>query len=147
MKKLAIVAALLLVAFTACKKEEEQQEQPAQEYITADFSVKTGGYWGVTGYYSSGDISGRPAYGFIEDHLSVVVFDASIKAEQYVWEWGDGEQTYNCATYPDYQKKYSYYNRRYNNHTYAEPGTYTVTLTVANGDGETDCKSKTVTIL
>lgn len=128
MKKLAIVAALLLVAFSGCKKEDEDK-------LTADFSVKVG-YWGSV-----------PENTLIEtaDNLSVIVYDESNKAESYLWEWGDGESKYGVEPYYDSR---SDYNRHYcNTHRYSESGTYTITLTVSNGDGETDCKSKTVTIL
>ena len=124
--------AAMLVAFTACKKDEEEEK------LTADFSVKVG-------YFGYIDENTYPRFlNQTADNLSVIVFDESNKAESYFWEWGDDESGYGVeipesATYES--------ARGFNTHRYSEPGIYTITLTVSNGEGKTDCKSKTVTIL
>lgn len=143
MKKMAIVAAMLLVAFCGCKKDEPEQEQPQPEYLTADFKAKVGYY--LSAYESVGGIS----FNRRQDPLGVVVYDLSTKAESYLWEWGDGESTrgkiewtgYHVYDEEDCKTCYG------NTHLYSEPGTYTITLTVSNGDGETDVKCKTIDIL
>ena len=134
MKKIALIAAVLLVTFSGCKKDAEQQEQPAQEYLTADFSVKPGS---VLIPYES--VSGT-SYVEQQDHLGVIVYNKSIKSDTYHWEWGDGKSDYGIIITGIDSKGRS-------THTYSEPGTYTITLTVANGEGETDYTSKTITIL
>jgi hypothetical protein len=115
MNKLAIIAAIMLMALTACKKE-----------ITADFDVKLG-------YYTFG---GR--YDPFEDQRSVIVIDKSTNADTYLWEWGDGGSNLGI-------NKHS--NKKYNSHSYDKADIYTISLTVANSEGETAYASKTITIL
>lgn len=141
MKKLAIVAALLLVAFTACKKDEEEDK------LTADFSVKVGYSINIHDYGTSYEGEDVLFAESVQNQLCVVVYDLSKNADSYLWEWGDGETSHGISNrlldlHDEYDGVF-----RINQHEYAEPGIYTITLTVANGDGETDCKSKTVTIL
>ena len=149
MKKLAIVAAILLVAFTACKKEESTHHTQIPEYLTADFSVVVGktatveSFVDYNGYYNENVI-------YTTDHLGVVVYDSSKLATSYLWEWGDGNSSYDIIT-STYTSHVEYGDRvettNFNTHKYSAPGTYTITLTVANGEGETDVASKTITIL
>lgn len=150
MKRLAFIAAVRLVAFSACKKNEpEQVQQPQEEnkYPTAEFSVEVGlGFNGevVAGYY---DVE--------ENHLSVIVTNQSSNASTYLWEWGDNESDYGVDCFPrrgdivpDHpESRYLKDGGCYNSHLYREAGTYTITLTVANGEGLTDCKSKTITLI
>ena len=130
MKKLAIIAAIMLVAFTACKKEEEEQQK--NEPI-ANFEMKIGYYWNsslgweykrlydVNGSYL-GDSQNNPRY--------VGIHNTSEKADSYQWEWGDGK--YDARTHPE--------------HLYDQAGTYTITLTAENADGYSSTKSKIITV-
>ena len=116
MKKLAIVAALLLVAFTACKKEEQQEQK--NEPI-ANFEIRINQYYDGSWWQS--------AY---ESSLYVGIRNLSENADSYQWEWGDGK--YDGRTHP--------------RHQYNSAGTYTITLTAENSDGYTSTKSKTITV-
>ncbi|MDT8357568.1 MAG: PKD domain-containing protein, partial [Methanomicrobiaceae archaeon] len=63
--------------------------------------------------------------------LDVTFTDTSLDATSWVWNFGDG--TTSSTENPS--------------HTYAEPGTYTVTLTARSVDGYTDTASAGITVL
>lgn len=72
MKKIAFIAAVLLLTATACTKDGNP---------IADFDVKIGEYY-----------SHPPYQGYIleKSNTGVRVKDRSWNADTYLWEWGDG---------------------------------------------------------
>jgi PKD repeat protein len=71
---------------------------------------------------------------FSQGPLTVIFWNTSTYSESDSWNFGDN----NTATFPGYPFQSPA-------HTYAEPGTYTVTFTVENSAG-TDTLSKTITV-
>lgn len=69
-------------------------------------------------------------FSFEVNDLQVVFTNKSEGAASYKWEFGDGETAKEASP----------------THTYASSGEYTVKLTVANADGETDKAEKKVTV-
>lgn len=70
-------------------------------------------------------------FSFTADLLTVEFTNVSTNAESYVWDFGDG-----VGTSTDENPTY----------TYAEPGTYTVTLTTTSSTGDTAESSQDVTV-
>ncbi|MBO4752485.1 MAG: PKD domain-containing protein [Bacteroidales bacterium] len=127
MKKLAIIMAAMLVAFTACKKEEQQEQK--NEPI-ANFEIKIGYYYYGSGWdYEYVEYNGRSIQSR-DCPLYIGIKNTSENADSYQWEWGDGK--YDGHTHPTHQ--------------YNSAGTYTITLTAENSDGYTSTKSKTITL-
>lgn len=70
------------------------------------------------------------AFDYIVDQLAVSFANRTKNAVTWSWSFGDGGGS--TARNPD--------------HTYDEPGTYTVTLTATSSEGGTDSLSKAVTV-
>jgi hypothetical protein len=122
MKKIAIIAALMLVALTACKKEP-----------IANFEINVGCHWDPgRDIWDDGVIQSGTWGGARESQCPffVGIHNTSKNAVTYEWEWGDGG--YDCREEPTY--------------IYDEAGTYTITLTAYNEEGQANSVSKNITV-
>ncbi|WP_131106019.1 PKD domain-containing protein [Ornithinimicrobium sufpigmenti] len=92
--------------------------------------------YGASGQVESPNQAPDASFTFEEDGLGVT-FDASASSDpdgtiaSYVWNFGDG--TFGSGVSPS--------------HTYTEAGTYTVSLTVTDNDGDSDEVSHDVTVV
>lgn len=80
MKKLALIAAVLLVSFTSCKKD------PDPVFPTASFTATVSSY----------------------DNYTVYIDDYSTNAYDYELNWGDGHYDYTFMTYHTYASTGTY---------------------------------------
>lgn len=87
--------------------------------------------WCASPESDCGEVTGEPkaAFDYSTDELEVQFTNDSKNADSYSWDFGDGSGT----------------TQENPSHTYAQEGTYSVTLTVTNEDG-TDSQTKPVTV-